>query len=135
MITGSQAPIAPEGSKPSRPERCPCWKSQTRAPKLALMLIRLISTALIGRKTDPNVRNSTPAVTTTTISTATGTELRKLAMKSADREGSPPVRTCDPAGAARPRTWATSWRPASESGSSFEYTITLVVSPPIQSLR
>src|SRR5437773_24002 len=60
MITGSQAAMAPEASNPSGPERWPSWKIHTMAPKLALMLIRLMSTALTGRKTEPKVRNSTP---------------------------------------------------------------------------
>ena len=98
MITGSHAPSAPEALKPSRLSRWPCWKMKTSAPKLALMLIRLISTALIGRKTDPKVRNRTRAVTSITIAIAHGIEALKLAMKSADRDGRPPVRTCAPSG-------------------------------------
>ena len=35
------AMIVPDGSKSSSPERLPCWKIQTRAPKLAVMLSRL----------------------------------------------------------------------------------------------
>src|SRR6201988_3861141 len=88
---GVEATIAPDASKSSRPDRCPCWKIQIRAPKLAVMLSRLMSTALIGRKTDPNVRNRAMAVTPTTIAIAHGTDSGKLAMKSGDRDERPPV--------------------------------------------
>ena len=135
MITGSQAPMAPEGSNPSGPDRWPSWKIQTSAPKLALMLIRVISTALIGRKTDPKVRKSTMAVTSTTIKMATGTELSKLVMKSADREGRPPVRTWVPPGAGMARTLATRSRPSFESGTTLEKTWSRVVSPPMNAFR
>ena len=63
MMIGATRRCVPEASKPSSSARWPCWKIQTSAPKLAVMLIRLISTALIGRRTDPKVRNRTMAVT------------------------------------------------------------------------
>src|SRR5687768_17912754 len=85
MRIGVEAMIVPDGSKPSRPDRAPSWKIQTRAPKLAVMLSRLMSTAFRGRKTDPNVRNRTAPVTPTTMSTAHGTDPVKLAMKSRER--------------------------------------------------
>ena len=106
---------------------------KTSAPKLALMLIRLISTALIGRKTDPKVRNRTSAVTSITIAIAHGIDALKLAMKSADRDGRPPVSTCAPSGDGTARMSPTRARPSFESGSWVAKTRTLAVSWAIQS--
>ena len=85
-------------SKFSSPDRFPSWKIQTRAPKLAVIETRLMSTALTGRKTDPKVRNRTTGVTAMTMATATGTLARKLSMKSADRAARPVTPTVAPAG-------------------------------------
>ena len=75
------------------------------------------------------------AVTSTTIKRATGTELSKLVMKSADREGRPPVRTRVPSGAGMARTFATRSRPAFESGTTLEKTWSRVVSSPMYDFR
>src|SRR5918995_4973029 len=93
MRIGVEATIVPDGSKSSTPDRLPSWKIHTSAPKLAVMLSRLMRMALIGRKTDPNVRNRTAPVTPTTIATAHGTAPVKLARKSLDRDERPAVST------------------------------------------
>ena len=119
MRIGVEATIVPDGSKSSSPDRLPSWKIQISAPKLAVMDSRLMSTALIGRRTDPNVRKRTMAVTPMTIAMAHGTDCVKLAMKSCERDERPPVRTSSlPSGAGVARTSSTTARPSLESGSA-----------------
>ena len=60
--TGTHASMAPKASKPSSPDRWPCWKTQTSAPNVAPSDRVFITSALTGTSTEPVIRNSSTNV-------------------------------------------------------------------------
>ena len=69
-MTGIQASIAPNAVKPSREARCPSWKIQTSAPKVAPSERVFMTSALTGMSTDPVIRNSRMKVARPMIASA-----------------------------------------------------------------
>ncbi len=69
-MTGIQASIAPNAVKPSSEARCPSWKIQTSAPKVAPSERVFMTRALRGMSTDPVIRNSSAKVARPMIASA-----------------------------------------------------------------
>ena len=58
--------------KSSGPARCPCWKTNTRTPNVALSVSRFISNALMGSTTEPVMNSSTTSAVPTSRVNASG---------------------------------------------------------------
>ena len=106
MSTGIHRSRAPTESKPRNPARCPSWKIQTRAPKLAQRLRMFMTTALIGTMIEPVMRNSSTSVAATTRRAANGRRSLSLALMSMSSAAMPPT-SVSKVGCV-PRSWATS---------------------------
>ena len=101
MITGSVVSTNPSGWKPSRADRLPSWKIQTRAPKLATMDSVFITSALIGRTTDRSRTNRTRNVVMTMNAAVRGKSAHTFDTTSSTSAAPPPTRIVTPAGGAR----------------------------------
>ncbi len=82
---------APTESNASGPDRCPSWKIQASAPKLAVRLRMFIATALIGTITEPVMRNSSTRVVVTTRRAAYGRRSLSRAFTSMSSAAIPPT--------------------------------------------
>ena len=91
MSTGIHRSRAPTESKPKTPARCPSWKIQTRAPKLAQRLRMFMTTALIGTMIEPVIRNSSTRVAATTRRAANGRRSLSRALMSMSSAAMPPT--------------------------------------------
>ncbi len=78
---------------PSRVLRWPLWKTQTSAPKAALRLIVLRSTALTGTTTLPVIRKSSAPVTPIIAISAYGSLLPRVSWVSTSSAAPPPTLT------------------------------------------
>src|SRR5689334_17311804 len=107
---GMTTAMVPVGVKSSQPLRWPSWKIHTIAPKVAVRLSRLSTTALSGTSRLPKSRNSTTNVTRAMKPTAHGRRANSDAFVSTRSAEGPPTRTGAGAGTAR-----TAWTTASPS--------------------
>ena len=69
-MTGIQASMAPKAVKPSSEARCPSWKIQTSAPKVAPSEMMFMTRALMGMSTNPVIKNSSAKVARAMIARA-----------------------------------------------------------------
>ena len=83
--------IVPSGVKPSSPDRCPSWKIQVTTPNIAPSDKMFIMIASTGRTSDPNARNSSANVASTTASAIHGRVCPRLDSSSASAAVCPPV--------------------------------------------
>src|SRR5215208_7967425 len=89
---GSVASTKPRGVKSRGPERWPSWKTKTIAPKLAVRLRILTTTAFNGMKTEPKVMSRIRYVTPITKAAAKGALPYRLEIKSFWPADNPPTR-------------------------------------------
>ncbi len=94
----------------SSPDPCPCWKSHTSRPNVALRLSPLITTALIGSRIEPNARNISSSVAPASSPTISGNWSPIASRLSTLRAVTPPTRTWMPVGAGSARMSSTVWR-------------------------
>ena len=87
-MVGSMVPV---GVKLSSPDRWPCWKIHTIAPNVAVSDSAFITMALTGSTTDPNARNSSTNVASTTTSAIQGRVWPRLASSSTSCAVAPPT--------------------------------------------
>src|SRR6185295_18567396 len=138
-ITGWVVSTKPTGWNPSRDERLPSWKIQTRAPKLATMDRVFMISAFAGRTTDRRSRNSTRYVDTTMKTAVRGKSAATRETTSVTSAAPPPTRTLIPGGGASGpvglRRSATSDRPSSRFGPNGVVTVNAVRSPLVVAAR
>ena len=83
--------IVPFGVKPSSPDRCPSWKIHVTTPYIAPSDKMFITIASTGSTSDPNARNSSTNVASTTASAIHGSVWPRLDSSSASAAVCPPV--------------------------------------------
>jgi hypothetical protein len=110
------ASICPVAVKSSASLRCPSWKMNTIAPKVADRLRTLSTSALIGMITEPNCMNITMNVTSAMIPRARGSLANSASLMSTSSADCPATRTGNGASVARIRS--TSCSPSAENGST-----------------
>ena len=87
MRIGIDESMRPVAVKSSTPERLPSWKTQTIAPKVAVRLSRLSTSALIGISTLPVIRNSSTRVAMAMMANAHGRRDRRASLVSSQLGG------------------------------------------------
>ena len=90
MRIGVVVSSVPVAVKLSRPAPWPCWKTHTIAPKVAVRLSRLSTTALIGTSRLPNIRNRVTRVTMAMIPSAHGRSVKMACLESTSWGGVAP---------------------------------------------
>ena len=123
----------PVGVKPSRPDKWPSWKIHTMAPKVALKLSRLSTSAFTGTSRLPNMRNSNTNVDTAIRPSAIGMRSNIAAFASTRSAEVPPTTTEN--GMSRLRMSCTSCSPSPETGSTFGTTENHVPCVPVCGLN
>ena len=74
--------VRPVAVKSRRPAPWPCWKIQTMAPKVAVRLRVLSTSAFTGTRIEPNMANSRTKVATAIHRAAHGTSSKMAAFTS-----------------------------------------------------
>ena len=98
MISTSTGDMIGPGVKFMKLEPCPSMKIQVRMPSVAPRPSAVISTALIGRTRDPNARNISTVVSSTTSVTISGRLPSSAAIESCSIAGVPPTSMVTPSG-------------------------------------
>src|ERR1700692_4782083 len=101
MRIGVVVSSVPVAVKCRRPAPCPDWKIHTMAPNVAVRLSRFNTTALVGTRRLPNIKNSVTNVTRATMPSAHGTLAKMAALESTSCADEPVTSTGHGAGTAR----------------------------------
>ena len=86
------------GVKFNRPEPCPSMKIQVKIPSVEPSPSALINAALMGRTSEPNVKNISKVVSRMTDTTISGRRSSNASTLSCSMAGVPPTSTVVPSG-------------------------------------